>query len=177
MKLWLHSPTVPRPQVTPLAGVWIEIKCTIAAAIRNYVTPLAGVWIEIMFFREHVSKNSVTPLAGVWIEMSLQKSVSYRYLMSLPLRECGLKSGCAWGYVPAPGVTPLAGVWIEITWYWVRDFAFNVTPLAGVWIEMPGILRTLISGTSLPLRECGLKSLGPFVKYGKISHSPCGSVD
>ena len=55
-------------------------------------------------------------------------------------------------------VTPLAGVWIEITWYWVKDFAFNVTPLAGVWIEICYYNSAKsISKASLPLRECGLK--------------------
>ena len=36
----------------------------------------------------------------------------------------------------------------------------QVTPLAGVWVEIPpGDTALDCSGTSLPLRECGLKSL------------------
>jgi len=58
--------------------------------------------------------------------------------MSLPLRECGLKS-------------------IENV---VSTLLHEVTPLAGVWIEIqsrgfPPRKRSL----SLPLRECGLKYL------------------
>jgi len=33
------------------------------------VTPLAGVWIEICLMREEEGRRSVTPLAGVWIEI------------------------------------------------------------------------------------------------------------
>ena len=34
-------------EVTPLAGVWIEIQNAKAGGIKGDVTPLAGVWIEI----------------------------------------------------------------------------------------------------------------------------------
>ena len=33
--------------VTPLAGVWIEIKIVGVLSSHEHVTPLAGVWIEI----------------------------------------------------------------------------------------------------------------------------------
>ncbi len=64
---WLWC--LPRIRVTPLAGVWIEIKVTIAIFLPNRVTPLAGVWIEI------IPVNTAIPLSRT----------------SLPLRECGLK--------------------------------------------------------------------------------------
>ena len=54
------------------------------------VTPLAGVWIEI---RKLISSDvflDVTPLAGVWIEINIA-SAKGMYKKSLPLRECGLK--------------------------------------------------------------------------------------
>ena len=57
-------------KVTPLAGVWIEIRRPWAAsATWRTVTPLAGVWIEIG--RMHIPHYIVyvTPLAGVWIEI------------------------------------------------------------------------------------------------------------
>ena len=38
-------------EVTPLAGVWIEIKRSLPVFLLISVTPLAGVWIEIPFFR------------------------------------------------------------------------------------------------------------------------------
>ena len=35
------------------------------------VTPLAGVWIEISLHSSNKNERRVTPLAGVWIEISL----------------------------------------------------------------------------------------------------------
>ena len=76
--------------VTPYAGVWIEIRLNIKESFLPYVTPYAGVWIEIgyTFMAERVS--TVTPYAGVWIEMAVLRSYNYAY-RSLPTRECGLK--------------------------------------------------------------------------------------
>ena len=75
--------------------------------------------------------------------------------MSLPLRECGLKS-------KAKGGKP-------------KDK--NVTPFAGVWIETDLTADEFTRLMSLPLWECGLK---PEI-YGTIErksgHSLCGSVD
>ena len=57
-------------------------------------------------------------------------------VMSLPVRECGLKSlefSEAWW---TRSVTPCAGVWIEI-FQEINIMRFNmVTPCAGVWIEI-----------------------------------------
>ncbi len=55
-----------------------------------YVTPLAGVWIEIIPMLRWTGNKAVTPLAGVWIEINVAL-VSVISLLSLPLRECGLK--------------------------------------------------------------------------------------
>ena len=55
------------------------------------VTPLAGVWIEMSIPPTlRLGLSNVTPLAGVWIEIALEQSQRLRN-MSLPLRECGLK--------------------------------------------------------------------------------------
>ena len=77
-------------EVTPLAGVWIEILILSCIFLHLTVTPLAGVWIEIMQRRTIVNMPSVTPLAGVWIEISASSAASSG-TPSLPLRECGLK--------------------------------------------------------------------------------------
>ena len=61
--------------VTPLAGVWIEMIHTQNAKEINYVTPLAGVWIEILLKKDMCSGREVTPLAGVWIEINLEMQV------------------------------------------------------------------------------------------------------
>ena len=78
-------------QVTPLAGVWIEIAYVEELAAKyDTVTPLAGVWIEIWSSSFCGGSTVVTPLAGVWIEIYRKKQMKERSL-SLPLRECGLK--------------------------------------------------------------------------------------
>ena len=56
-------------------------------------------------------------------------------VLSLPLRECGLK----------------------YTEECRKVYNIIVTPLAGVWIEIFTGAVTATSLTSLPLRECGLK--------------------
>ncbi len=55
-------------------------------------------------------------------------------------------------------VTPFAGVWIEITPQNSYPEERPVTPFAGVWIEIIPNIITISSITSLPSRECGLKS-------------------
>ena len=49
------------------------------------VTPFAGVWIEIRFCIEKRPTAMVTPFAGVWIEMETKRLNSIGYL-SHPLR-------------------------------------------------------------------------------------------
>ena len=76
--------------------------------------------------------------------------------MSLPLRECGLKSLC----------------------YGNLEYGIKVTPLAGVWIEIKlSFFSDINASLSLPLRECGLKSFINDLELSCIRHSPCGSVD
>ena len=79
---------------------------------------------------------------------------------SLPVRECGLKSHCLPLFFGCHLVTPRAGVWIEIKMISIHLFPQSVTPRAGVWIEI--WIVNIVMGcdcASLPVRECGLKSL------------------
>ena len=78
-------------RVTPLVGVWIEIRNISVIDPTKAVTPLVGVWIEISALKVVVTVLEVTPLVGVWIEIFLASSTS-----------------------PGISVTPLVGVWIEI---------------------------------------------------------------
>ena len=76
----------------------------------------------------------VTPLAGVWSEIGMSMN-GRKSVLSLPLRECGLKyTAIAFSFI-ADCVTPLAGVWIEIYGRRLIDRFHHVTPLAGVWIR------------------------------------------
>ena len=99
--------------VTPLAGVWIEIRLSIRRLtlpgshpsrvcglkfsdhdlylMDEYVTPLAGVWIEISWDYGGFAICLVTPLAGVWIEMAMSRKSPMTSRRSHPSRVCGLK--------------------------------------------------------------------------------------
>ena len=71
--------------------MWIEINILHCFFPILDVTPYAGVWIEISKVMLPLWSCRVTPYAGVWIEI-VRISSSYDTLMSLPTRECGLKS-------------------------------------------------------------------------------------
>ena len=54
------------------------------ASARVNVTPYAGVWIEIVIMPFFNSTIIVTPYAGVWIEISFHDiAISYYYCHSL----------------------------------------------------------------------------------------------
>ena len=59
--------------VTPFAGVWIEIVVRVISVGSYIVTPFAGVWIEIIIAPRTVKLWAVTPFAGVWIEILCKK--------------------------------------------------------------------------------------------------------
>ena len=162
--------------VTPFAGVWIEICIYQLINTCINVTPFAGVWIEIFSFprfryplschslRGSVDWNSVavwlrtrcivTPFAGVWIE-----------IIRVTPGDCETV------------VTPFAGVWIEISVSAVGDISPFVTPFAGVWIEIFPVITYFLLATSLPSRECGLKYIHFILLRFLIRHSLRGSVD
>ncbi len=87
---------------------------TSAFIINHPVTPFAGVWIEILPVRFLYSGYFVTPFAGVWIEIGFKYKNKTITVLSLPSRECGLKSRKEDESDQDVSVTPFAGVWIEI---------------------------------------------------------------
>ena len=99
-------------------------------------------------------------------------------IVSLPSRECGLKSLSIDYKGHFEIVTPFAGVWIEIANRYQVVIEHDVTPFAGVWIEISLRLAILFFASSLPSRECGLKSDGQRAELiDGQSHSLRGSVD
>ena len=72
--------------VTPLVGVWIEIKKSSISHGNTDVTPLVGVWIEIVSHMNFVTFTNVTPLVGVWIEIIHLVTMSGRSISHSP---CG----------------------------------------------------------------------------------------
>ena len=97
--------------------------------------------------------------------------------MSLPLRECGLKS-CRYctGRLGTASL-PLRECGLKFIWTVQNADGRVVTPLAGVWIEMRAIQIIAKLLASLPLRECGLKYGYYLNMRHSDGHSPCGSVD
>ena len=72
--------------VTPRAGVWIEIRHSQWTGREPLVTPRAGVWIEIGISASNTTPSPVTPRAGVWIEITDQLEAQLRELSHSP---CG----------------------------------------------------------------------------------------
>ena len=103
-----------------------------------------------------MSETGVTPLAGVWIEI-IGLSGTVVSCMSLPLRECGLKSLILMNVSKHINVTPLAGVWIEINKSRRDLCAFWSLPLRECGLKFIQSVNLIILFPSLPLRECGLK--------------------
>ena len=164
------------------------------------VTPFAGVWIEIVNEKEDFEEKYVTPFAGVWIEIanvpmalggatgslpsrecglkSVYRSSDKSNLRSLPSRECGLKfANTVHGYILLL-VTPFAGVWIEME---QRRKQLTISSRHSLRGSVDWNIDVRISihlpKQSLPSRECGLK----FTKWDKLveqdGHSLRGSVD
>ena len=71
----------------------------------------------------------------MWIEILIQTDEDH-LSMSLPSRECGLKSKEYDTLQYSNSVTPFAGVWIEIGRFCYGVSSDFVTPFAGVWIEI-----------------------------------------
>ena len=107
------------------------------------VAPRAGAWIEMWLKWLDLGLGQVAPRAGAWIEIILVE-VFGRCLLSLPVRERGLKSAAVTATRSSAIVAPRAGAWIEI--------------------DMENYVRVAIQ-ESLPVRERGLKymalAIGP----------------
>ena len=120
------------------------------ALLEECVTPRAGVWIETnMQLPNCHAQRGVTPRAGVWIE-------TVRLLRERVEED----------------VTPRAGVWIETSKRSIPGWNQAVTPRAGVWIETLKDRHHHRQGSSLPVRECGLKLLIPVYAALECGHSP-----
>ena len=77
------------------------------------VTPFAGVWIEIKMLKKEDRKPWSLPSRECGLK-SRKETESGENVSSLPSRECGLKFYEKDGESGLWLVTPFAGVWIEI---------------------------------------------------------------
>ena len=91
----------------------MKLTYDVTCRIVNNVTPFAGVWIEIGNIINHKRTDLSLPLRECGLKCSTRHQKQER-LLSLPLRECGLKSKAKGGKPQDKNVTPFAGVWIEI---------------------------------------------------------------
>ena len=120
--------------------------------------------------------------------------------MSLPTRECGLKSCRTNSFNYMVYVTPYAGVWIEICIIFFYKFSnrslptrecglkffhlpkesylYPVTPYAGVWIEIVSSVVVSSAETVTPYAGVWIE-IGVVREYNytEYSHSLRGSVD
>ena len=85
------------------------------------------------------------------------EGIDYPFYSSLPSRERGLKWFCLSNHSANSSVAPFAGAWIEIFIPFVRFSTSCVAPFAGAWIEMAHSTTSMLSHSSLPSRERGLK--------------------
>ena len=61
---------------------------------QDMVAPLVGAWIEISKRMEKTGDGRVAPLVGAWIEIVFAKILFFRFPVSLPSWERGLKFWC-----------------------------------------------------------------------------------
>ena len=106
-------------------------------------------------------KVMVTPFAGVWIEILIQTDEDH-LSMSLPSRECGLKS---WKYlVTIDTLLSLPSRECGLKSYKRQDSTILQLSLPSreCGLKCDIICHATAAGMSLPSRECGLKSGGTF---------------
>ncbi len=73
------------------------------------VAPRAGAWIEMISTRPGIPAQPVAPRAGAWIEI-LYRFACEEYLVSLPVRERGLKWGSLAGFLWQASRSPCGSV-------------------------------------------------------------------
>ena len=77
--------------------------------------------------------------------------------VSLPVRECGLKSGAGFGLAIVIMSLPVRECGLKLQYHYYSLNICRVPPRAGVWIEMSRARVIANKSLSLPVRECGLK--------------------
>ena len=99
------------------------------------------------------------------------------FLLSLPMRERGLKSCTSLFALDSRTSLPMRERGLKFFLLVNFPVIRKVAPHAGAWIEMMMLIFPLLDLLSLPMRERGLKS----TSFPHTSHlgcrSPCGSVD
>ena len=141
------------------------------------VAPLAGAWIEITNPAATSRRLTSLPLQERGLKLYDHLLPNQKRLKSLPSRECGLKSDRSPYRPPHPKVAPFAGAWIEIFVISTTSTARLVVPFAGAWIEIsqnPSIVSLALS--SLPPRECGLKSARSPYRPPHLKVAPFGGA-
>ena len=75
----------------PLRERGLKHNTRINSGPAKKVAPPAGAWIETKLIQARKSQNPVAPPAGAWIETLILTNIAVPLVLSLPLRERGLK--------------------------------------------------------------------------------------
>ena len=141
------------------------------------VTPLAGVWIEMHEMGAWASRSPRHSPCGS-VDWNLQEDVLEDVIFGhSPCGSVDWNKGRNSKVLDLDSHSPCGSV----DWN-LDELEPNrgniVTPLAGVWIEIRSVALCCAANSSLPLRECGLKFTTSFYDTPTVlRHSPCGSVD
>ena len=140
------------------------------------VTPYAGVWIEI--FEKVFAPDMVWSLPTRECGLKSEESIISLVVTCHSLRGSVDWNPCTLLKLLLMKVTPYAGVWIEMLYWHFKLHWSTVTPYAGVWIEIWRYLLRLDRMLRHSLR--GSVDWNPVISKriaGKIGHSLRGSVD
>ncbi len=142
------------------------------------VTPRAGVWIEIIKPGAAGNLSESLPVRECGLKFDNPQDHGYPGEPSLPVRECGLKfdNPQDHGYPGEPSL-PVRECGLKYIDRIERARQTLSLPVreCGLKSYFPACYMSICS--SLPVRECGLKF--PVLPIGQLlyCHSPCGSVD
>ena len=142
-------------EVTPLAGVWIEIEPVRANTVQESSLPLRECGLKCYYTTYSDSWQLSLPLRECGLKYYKFCTSPCRE-WSLPLRECGLKYLAAQYRLLDPVSLPLRECGLKFLVAETKARLLLVTPLAGVWIEITIFGKEAMAG---------------------MCHSPCGSVD
>ena len=142
--------------IAPRAGAWIERLVGTGGLTSTSIAPRAGAWIESNDSRNTQNHHDIAPRAGAWIERSMPIRLLTRRVISLPVRERGLKDRLCWPHTTPHPIAPRAGAWIESVNVNLLFPMFWIAPRAGAWIERYDIVSN---------------------RLASYNRSPCGSVD
>ena len=144
MKRLCRGPGFPLPRVTPHTGVWIETPLPFDNTLPSCVTPHTGVWIETFSGSIHMSVFIVSPpIRGCGLKQDQDRRVLDLFVASPPIRGCGLKLTSVFILQRSDTSPPIRGCGLKPYLVSIVPLRIYVTPHTGVWIETSPFFETL----------------------------------